>query len=97
MRLCWTAHAVIFRSRPKLDIKIALLVTVTGTPDTMHVRVMFELLIPGVEHAKEADIGAEMPGVASDFEEGFCTGLQQEMVQEFLVLQGEGPRVHGVW
>jgi hypothetical protein len=27
--------------------------------------------------------------VASDFEEGCGTGLQQEMVQEFLVLQGE--------
>jgi hypothetical protein len=60
-----------------------------GGHDTMHVRVMFELLIPGVEHAKEADLSAEMPGVASDFEEGFGTGLQQEMVEEFLVLQGE--------
>ena len=52
-------------------------------------RVQFELLIPGVEHAKEADLGAEMFGIASDFEESCGTGLQQEMVQEFLVLQGE--------
>ena len=55
----------------------------------MHVRVMFEFLIPGVEHAEEADLGAEMSGIASDFEESCGTGLQQEMVQEFLVLQGE--------
>ncbi len=55
----------------------------------MHVRVMFEFLIPGVEHTEEADLRAEMSGIASDFEESCGTGLQQEMVQEFLVLQGE--------
>src|SRR5882762_930882 len=56
---------------------------------TMRMRVKFELLIPGVEHAKEADLGAQMLGIASDFEERFRTGLQQEMVQDLLVLQGE--------
>ena len=42
---------------------------------TMDMRVMFEFLIPGVEHAEEADFGAKMFGIASDFEEGFSTGL----------------------
>jgi hypothetical protein len=55
----------------------------------MGMRVMFEFLIPGVEHAKEADVGAEILGIASDFEECFGAGLQQEMVQHFLVLQSE--------
>ena len=55
----------------------------------MHVRVMFEFLIPGVEHTEEADLRAEMFGIASDFEESCGTGLQQEMVQESFVLQGE--------
>src|SRR6266568_5708471 len=55
----------------------------------MHVRVMFEFLIPGVEHTEEADLGAEMFGIASDVEKSCGTGLQQEMVQEFLVLQDE--------
>jgi hypothetical protein len=55
----------------------------------MGMRVMFELLIPGVEHAKEADFGAEMSGIASDFEESFSSGLQQEMVQDLFVLQGQ--------
>jgi hypothetical protein len=55
----------------------------------MHVRVMFEYLIPGVEHTEEADLGAEMFGIASDCEEGCGTGLQQEMVQEFLILKDE--------
>jgi hypothetical protein len=51
---------------------------------------MFEILIPGVKHTEEADFGTEMFGIASDFEEGFGTGLQQQMVQDFLVLQGKG-------
>jgi len=33
-----------------------------GGHDTMHEGVMFALLIPGVEHAEEADISAEMLG-----------------------------------
>ena len=60
-----------------------------GGHHTMGMGVMFEFLIPGVEHTEEADLGAEMLGIASDFEESFGTGLQQEMVQDFLVLQGE--------
>jgi hypothetical protein len=40
------------------------------------VGVKFELLVPGVEHAKEADLGAQMLGIASEFEECFGTGLQ---------------------
>jgi len=43
----------------------------------------------GVEHTEEADLGAKMLGIASDFEKGFGAGLQQQMVQDFLVLQGE--------
>ena len=62
---------------------------------TMGVRVMFEFLIPGVEHTEEADFGAEMLGITSDFEEGFGAGLQQQMVQDFLVLQGERGQLMG--
>jgi len=48
-----------------------------GGHHTMGMGMMFEFLIPGVKHAKEADLGAEMFGVASDFEEGFGAALQQ--------------------
>jgi len=61
----------------------------------MGVRVMLEFLIPSVEHTEEADLGAEMLGIASDLEEGFGTGLQQQMVQDFLVLQGERRQLMG--
>src|SRR5215469_7753522 len=62
---------------------------------TMGVRVMFEFLIPGVKHTEEADFGAQMLGIASDFEEGFGSGLQQQIVQDFLVLQGERGQLMG--
>ena len=61
----------------------------------MGVRVMFEFLIPGVEHTEEADFGAKMLGIASDFEEGFGSSLQQQIVQDVLVLQGERSQFMG--
>jgi hypothetical protein len=55
----------------------------------MPVGVVFEVLIPGMEHTEEADLRPEMFRIASDLEEGCGTGLQQARVQELLVLQGE--------
>ena len=52
----------------------------------MGVRVMFEFLIPGVEHTEEADLGAEMFGIASDFEECFGTAAEQQTIDDFFVL-----------
>src|SRR5260370_28585498 len=66
-----------------------------GGHHTMGMGMMFEFLIPGVKHAKEADLGAEMFGVASDFGEGFGAALQQQMVQDFLVLQSERRQLMG--
>jgi hypothetical protein len=67
----------------------------TGGHHTMGMGMMLEFLIPGVKHTEEADFGAEMLGIASDFEEGFGTSLQQQMVQDFLVLQGERGQLVG--
>ena len=39
-----------------------------GGNDAVHVRMKLELLVPGVQHAEEADLAPEMSGVASDFE-----------------------------
>jgi hypothetical protein len=33
-----------------------------------------EFLVPGVEHAKEADLGTEMGGIARDFQQSFGAG-----------------------
>src|ERR1700693_6540661 len=48
-----------------------------------------ELLIPGVQHGEEAEFRAEVPRVASDFENCFCTGAEQQIVDDFLILQSQ--------
>jgi hypothetical protein len=58
-----------------------------GSHDAMDMGMVFQFLIPGVEHAEEADMGAQM--VPSDCEQGFSTSTEQQTVKELLVLQGE--------
>ena len=48
-----------------------------------------ELLIPGVQHAEEADFGAEMFRIASNFQKRFRTGAKQQIVDDLLVLQSQ--------
>src|SRR5271157_337451 len=55
----------------------------------MDMGMMLEPLIPGVQHAEETDLGAQMSGIASHFEQGCGAGAEQQVVDEFLVLQGE--------
>ena len=55
----------------------------------MDMRVEAEFLIPGVQHAEEADLRAEMFGIASDFQKGFRTGAKQKIVDDLLVLQSQ--------
>jgi hypothetical protein len=61
----------------------------TGGGDTVNMRMKLEFLIPGVQHAEEADLGPEMSGVASDFEKSFCAGTKQQSIDQFFVLQGQ--------
>jgi hypothetical protein len=42
-----------------------------------------------MEHAEEADFGAEMVGIARHFEQRFGTGPEQEIIDDLLVLQGQ--------
>src|SRR5258708_26708628 len=50
---------------------------------------MMQALIPGMEHAEEADLGAEVPGIASDLEQGRGAGVEQQVINQPLVLQGK--------
>ena len=56
----------------------------------MHMRMMIEVLAPGVQHGGEADIGAEMLGVGGDRGEGLGGGREQQAVDLGLVLVGDG-------
>jgi hypothetical protein len=53
---------------------------------TMDMRMVMEVLSPGVKHGEEADLGTEMSGVGSDLEQGLRGGAQQKMVDNLLVL-----------
>jgi hypothetical protein len=55
----------------------------------MQMGMMFQLLIPTVEYAEEADFGAQMAGITGDFEQRLSTGPEQEIVDDLLVLQGQ--------
>ena len=60
-----------------------------GRNHTMQMGMVLEFLTPGMEHAEEADFGAEMAGITGDFEQRFGTGAEQEIVDDLLVLQGQ--------
>jgi len=48
-----------------------------------------ELLAPSMQHGEEADFRAKVSWIASDFEKSFRTGAEQQIVDDFLVLQGQ--------
>ncbi len=60
-----------------------------GRHHAMYMRVKFEFLTPGMQHVEEADLYAKMFGIAGNFEECFCTGAEQEIVEDLLVLQNQ--------
>src|ERR1035438_4066464 len=61
-----------------------------GGGDTVDVGMMLELLVPGVEHAEEADLRAQVAGIASDLQQGGGAGLKEQAVEDALVLEREG-------
>ena len=67
----------------------------TGGNDAMDMGMKLDFLIPGVQHTEEADLGAEMLGITSHFEQCLGTGLEQEMVQDLFVVQGERRQLMG--
>src|SRR6266849_3433769 len=48
-----------------------------------------ELLTPSVQHSEKADFRAKVSGIAGDFEKSFRTGVEQQIVDDSLVLQGQ--------
>ena len=61
----------------------------TGRHHAMYMRVKFEFLTPSVQHAEEADLCAEVPRIAGNFAQCFCTGSEQEIVDDLRMISGE--------
>ena len=55
----------------------------------MHVRMMLQVLPPGVQHRDEADFGAQVFRIGSDRAQGFGAGAEQDIVEHAFVLPGE--------
>src|ERR1017187_2664086 len=58
----------------------------TGGDHAMDMGMKLEPLIPGVQHAEETDLSAQMSRIASHFEQGCGAGAEQQVVDELLVL-----------
>jgi hypothetical protein len=52
----------------------------------MDMRMVFELLIPTMQHAEEADVRTEMPRIACDLEQCLCADTEQQVVHHAFVL-----------
>src|SRR6202051_1717663 len=61
----------------------------------MDMRMRSELLIPGVQHAEEADLRTEMFWITCNLQKRFRTGAKQEIVDDLLILQGEWRQLAG--
>jgi len=61
----------------------------TGGNNAVDMRMKLELLVPGVEHTEEADLGSEMSGVTRYFPERFGAGTKQQTIDHFFVLQSQ--------
>jgi hypothetical protein len=58
-----------------------------GGEHAVDVRMMLQSLVPGVQHAEEANLGTEMPGIVGDLKQGLSTGMKEQVVNQPLVLQ----------
>ena len=59
----------------------------TSRHDAMHMRMVLEVLAPGVEDGQEPDLGPEVLGIGGDLPQGFGGGSEQKAVDLPLVLK----------
>ena len=60
-----------------------------GSKYTVNMGMMLQTLVPGMEHAEEADLCAKVPWIASDLKQSLGTGVKQQVINHLLVLQCE--------
>jgi len=61
----------------------------SGGDHTVNVRMMLELLIPGVEDAEESNLGAEVFWICGNFYKRLRTAAEQQAVHQVFVPQGQ--------
>src|SRR6266513_2278472 len=58
----------------------------TRGDDTVDVGMNLEFLVPGMQHAEEADLSPEMCGVPRHLQKRFCAGPQQQTIDDLFIL-----------
>ena len=58
----------------------------TRGDDTVDMGVNLEFLVPGMQHAEEADLSPEMGGVPRHLQKRICAGPQQQTVDDLFIL-----------
>ena len=84
-------EAIIARAHPVRVIRRQA----AGSDDAVDVGMMLQLLIPGVKDAEEADLGSEALGVGGNFEKRLGAATEQQVVDQFFVLQSQGRQLVG--
>jgi len=50
---------------------------------------MLQSLVPGMEHAEEADLGSKVAWIAGDLQQRCSASVKQQVIDQPFVLQGE--------
>ena len=58
-----------------------------GGQHAVDMGMMLQSLVPGMEHAEEANLSSKVPGIAGDLQQSCSTGLKQQVIDQTLVLQ----------
>src|SRR5271154_6384962 len=58
-----------------------------GGNDAVDMGMMLQSLVPGMEHAEEADLGSKVAWIAGDLQQGFGAGAKQQVEDQPFILQ----------
>ena len=50
-----------------------------GGQHAVDMRMMLQSLVPGMEHAEEANLSSKVPGIAGDLQQSCSTGVKQQV------------------
>src|SRR5215470_14140458 len=57
-----------------------------GRHHAMNMGMEAKPLVPGMQHAEETDLCTQVSRIASHLEKGFCTGTEQQVVEDLFIL-----------
>src|SRR5271154_2721688 len=60
-----------------------------GGQHAVDMGMMLQSLVPGMEHAEEADLGSQVAWIAGDFQQSCSAGVKQQVVDQPFILQCE--------